>query len=76
MLITLLTRGAKLPFGRLVMDDRVEALNAFAFGVIVLLHAQRIRIGIGTRLGIEAWLAEFLSCNKAQRETFRFKSQC
>lgn len=54
---------AEFTFRRLVMDHGMEALVALAPSVVVHLHAQRVSIAVGTSLGVEALLPQFLGWN-------------
>lgn len=42
------------------MDDGMEALDAFALGIVVDLYTEGICIAVGTCLLVKALLAEFL----------------
>lgn len=48
----------------------MEALDAFAFGVVVDLHAYGVGVSVGTRLSVEARFAQFLGCKSRGKDKF------
>lgn len=56
------TLRAENPLRRLRVGDRVIAVRTLADGVVLHLHAQRVRIAVRARLVVEALFAQFLRC--------------
>lgn len=58
------TLRAEDALGRLRIGDGVVAVRTLAQGVVLHLHAQRVRIAVRARLVVEALFAQFFRCKR------------